>query len=67
MVNDCLISIDVSDFQIFEYCRRFFSKKSKKSALRYEIGLNIVIGGIVWVNGPFLAEKYSDITISGIR
>ena len=61
--NDCLISVDGTDFQIFEYGRKFFSHKNKKSALRYEIALNIITGDIVWINGHFLAGKYSDITI----
>ena len=61
--NDCLIFVDGTDFRIFEYGRKFFSHKNKKSALRYEIGLNIITGDIVWVNGPFPAGKYSDITI----
>ena len=57
--NDFLISVDGIDFRIFEYGRNF----NKKSALRYEIGLNIITRDIVWVNGSFLAEKDSDITI----
>ena len=61
--NDCLISVDGTDFQIFEYGRKYFSHKNKKSALRYEIALNIITGDIVWINGPFPAGKYSDITI----
>ena len=42
---------------------KFFSHKNKKSALRYEIGINIITEDIVWVNGSFPAGKYSDITI----
>ena len=57
--NDFLISVDGIDFRIFEYGRKF----NKQSALRYEIGLNIITRDIVWVNGSFLAEKDSDITI----
>ena len=61
--NDYQVSVDRTDFRIFEYRIIFFSHKNKKSALRYEIGLNIITGDIVWVNGSFPAGKYSDITI----
>ena len=58
-----MISVDGTDFQIFEHGRKFFSHKNKKSGLRYEIGLNILTGDIVWANGPYPAGAYSDITI----
>lgn len=31
-----------------------------KCGLRYEIGVDILAGNIVWVNGPFAAGKYSN-------
>ena len=57
------MSIDGTEFQNFEYGRKFFSHKNKKSALRYEIALNIITGDIVWINGRFSAGKYSNIAI----
>ena len=38
-------------------------KFNKKAALRYEVGVGIQSGDIVWVAGPFPAGRYSDITI----
>lgn len=38
-------------------------KFKKKAALRYEVGLGIQSGDIVWIAGPFPAGRYSDITI----
>ncbi len=34
-----------------------------KCGLRCEIGVDILAGNIVWVNGPFAAGKYTDIEI----
>ena len=57
------MSVDGIDFQIFEHGIKFYSHKNRKSALRYEICFNIIIGGIVWVNILYPAGAYSDITI----
>ena len=43
--------------------KTWYSHKFKYSAVRYEIGLCILTGCIVWINGPFPAGLYSDITI----
>ena len=32
-----------------------------KSALRYELGVDILAGNLVWIQGPYPASKYSDI------
>jgi len=34
-----------------------------KSALRYELGVDILAGNLVWIQGPYPAGKYTDITI----
>lgn len=34
-----------------------------KSALRYEVGLDILRGFIAWIHGPFPAGKWPDISI----
>ena len=34
-----------------------------KFALRYEIGVSIVGGGLVWIQGPYPAGRFSDIVI----
>lgn len=39
------------------------SHKFKNSGLRYEVGVGIQGGDIVWVNGPYPCGKYNDIKI----
>ena len=63
LYNDCLISVDGTDFSIQEYGRKFYSHKFKKSGLRYEVGVSIIKGEIVWVNGPYECGLWPDIKI----
>ena len=39
---------------------RWYSHKFKGPGVRYEIGLNIQTGDIVWANGPFACGAYLD-------
>ena len=43
--------------------RKYWSHKFKAPGLRYEIGIAIQSGDIVWVNGPFPCGEYADLTI----
>lgn len=61
--NDCLVSVDGTDFQILRKGRKFYSHKFKKSGLRYEVAICIRTGDIVWISGPFPAGRWSDINI----
>ena len=63
MGNDCLVTVDGTDFMVPETCRKFYSFKFKKSGLRYEVCLCIVTGDIVWVHGPFPCGQYNDLMI----
>ena len=66
MFNDCLISVDGTDFEIDwppGNRKSWFSHKFRRAALRYEIGVGILNGDIVWVNGPFPAGDWPDINI----
>lgn len=59
----CKTSVDGTDFRICEpspFNPRWFSHKFKGPGVRYEIGLNIQTGDIVWTNGPFACGFYSD-------
>ena len=38
----------------------WFSFKFKGPGLRYEVGVNIISGDIVWVSGPFLPGLWTD-------
>ena len=61
--------IDGTDFRILQKGavskgNPFASFKYKgKSALRYEIGLDILEGNLIWIRGPYPAGKYNDLTI----
>jgi hypothetical protein len=61
--NDCLISCDCTDFRIPEYGKKFYSYKYRKSGLRYEVGLCILTGDIVWINGPYECGVWNDVSI----
>ena len=67
--NDCLMSIDGTDFRILQKGAMARGNKSAshkyggKSALRDELGLDILRGNLVWIEGPYAAGKYPDITI----
>ena len=63
MGNDCLITVDGTDFRIAEQGKIFYSHKYKKSGLRYEVGLCILTGDIVWINGPYECGTWPDISI----
>jgi len=59
-----LLSVDGTDFKIPNYGPAFSSHKFKgKSGLRYEVGLCIKTGDIVWINGPFPCGRNPDINI----
>ena len=61
---DCLVSVDGTDFKVYEQGPAFSSHKfAKKSGLRYEIALCIQTGDIVWIHGPFECGKWPDISI----
>jgi hypothetical protein len=67
--NDCLMTIDGSDYRILQKgaARKgnaFGSfKYAGKSALRYKLGVDILVGNLVWVSGPYPAGKYTNIAI----
>jgi hypothetical protein len=45
-----------------EYCM-WFSHKFNGAGVRYELGVCIQTGNIVWVAGPFLPGDYPNVTI----
>jgi DDE superfamily endonuclease len=69
VLNDCTMTVDGTDFRIQQQGERikgnpFGSHKYKgKSALRYELGVDILAGNLVWIQGPYPAGKYTDIEI----
>ena len=67
--NDCLMTIDGTNFRIPQKGAATkgnafaYHKYAGKSALRYKLGVNILAGNLVWIQGPYPAGKYSDIVI----
>ena len=52
--NEALTTFDGTDLKCeCRYSKRFFSHKFKGRGLRYELGVCIATGHIVWINGPF--------------
>jgi len=63
----CFTSLDCTDCRIEEpqpFSSDWFSHKFKGPGLRYEVGVNIQVGNIVWINGPFACGKFPDLKIA---
>jgi len=63
----CYTSLDGVDFEIQEpgpFSSRWFSHKLNAAGLRYEIGLCIRTGEIVWANGGYPCGSWSDLKIA---
>ena len=59
--------MDGTDFRIQEpipFDRKWYSHKFSGAGLRYEVGVCIQTGHIVWANGPYEAGAWSDRRIS---
>ena len=61
--NDCLLSVDGTDFRNQNLTGAILYKYSKKVALWYEVGLDILRGRISWIHGPFPAGRWPNINI----
>lgn len=64
------VSEDGTDLRIQEpksYERKWYSHKFKSAGLRYEIGISVTSGQIVWVHGPFPAGEYNDRGIFNLK
>ena len=62
----CLVSVDGTDFRIQEqspFWSGWRSFKTNGPSLRYEVGLCIQTGYIVWINGSFAPGPFPDIVI----
>ena len=68
------MTVDGTDYQIQEPYpwqnerhRKFYSHKFKGAGLRYEIGVCIKTGHIVWYHGPFPCGAFPDIKIFRLK
>ena len=58
--STCKVTIDGTDFRIYEpapFDPKWYSHKFHGPGLRYEVGVCIQTGWIVWRNGPFPCSK----------
>ena len=67
----CKITIDGTDCPINEpgssiggFSPRWYCHKTKGPGIRYEIGISLQRGDIVWVNGPYPCGTYPDLKIA---
>ena len=70
MQNDkgrqCKVTVDGTDFRIYDpspFWSKWMSFKFKGPGLRYEVGVSIESGDIVWINGPFMPGMFNDLQI----
>lgn len=64
--GNCIISVDGTDFKIHEptpFSPRWFSHKFRGPGVRYEVGICIATGDIVWIHGPFPCGSFADLRI----
>lgn len=65
--STCKITVDGTDCRIQEpipFDEKWYSHKFKGAGLRYEVGLCIQTGHIVWKNGPYPCGAFPDINIA---
>jgi hypothetical protein len=65
--TNMFVSLDGTDFEIYEktpFDRKWFSHKFKGPGLRYEIGLSIYSGDIVWASGGVPCGQYPDLKLA---
>ena len=61
------MSVDGTDFKINEptpFSDKWYCYKVNHAGLRYEVGICIQTGWIVWINGPYAPGFWTDINIS---
>lgn len=64
------MTIDGTDCRIQEprpFSSEWYSHKFKGPGLRYEVGVSIQTGWIVWVHGPYPCGSYSDLAIFRLK
>lgn len=65
--STCKITLDGTDCPIFEpqpFHPKWFSHKFKGPGVRYEVGVCLQTGWIVWTNGPYPCGSFPDIKIA---
>lgn len=65
-VEVCYVSVDGTDCPISEpspWCSAWYSHKINAAAVRYDVGVGVQSGRLLWIHGPFPAGSHSDLTI----
>ncbi len=68
--KSCFVSIDRTDCKIYEqfpFDPQWYSHKFRGPGVRYEVGIAISTGFIVWVFGPFPCGSHPDVSIFRLR
>ena len=61
----CIVTVDGTDYSINQpapFSKQWYSYTFNGPVIKYEIGVSIQMGHIIWINGPFLG-KWNDDTI----
>ncbi len=58
-----MVSVDGTDFHVEAHGKQWFSHKFRGSGVRYEIGVSILSGDIVWIQGPLPCGDWPDVKI----
>ena len=64
------VTVDGTDFRICEptcFDPKWMSHKFKSAGIRYEIGVSVSSGSIVWLHGPFPAGEQNDQGIFNLK
>jgi len=65
--HDCMMSIYCTECPCYEpgdeFDKQMYSKKHNGPGIKYEIGVCIRTGHIVWINGPFKAGELNDLGV----
>ena len=60
LAKSCFDCVDCATWEPQPFTDDNFSFKVNGPGVRYEIGLGIQVGWIVWVNGPYQPGVYND-------
>ena len=61
--NKCKITVDGVDCIVEQRGKVWYSQKFKRGGLRYELGICIRTGDLVWIHGPFPPGDWNDLMI----
>jgi hypothetical protein len=59
VTTNCFMSVDTTDCPIYEpwpFDTKWYCQKSNGPGVKYEVGVAITTGNIVWINGPMIGS-----------